>query len=301
MITVVCLSPSLDQTIALPSLIIGGTNRCQEKKTVPGGKGVNVALALRAMGEAVTLALFKHAQDAQPLMEAVENAGVVCKTVDVSGRLRTNLKILDQSAGVITEINAQSEPVPEAAIQEMEDVIVLAAQESEWLVLTGSMPKAYPADAYARIIRRVRRTAPACRIALDAEGEALALGVAEQPDLIKPNRHELEGIAGRALGEDAALVAAAKEITEKGVGTVLVSMDREGSLLVAQDCILRAGAVNVPVVTTVGAGDAMLSGFLHAYKQGMENALLCGVAAASARVAGNDGAYRDYLANVQIQ
>lgn len=301
MITVVCLSPSLDQTIELPQLVVGGTNRCGEKRTVPGGKGVNVALALRAMGEETALAFFRHAQGAQPLMHALQAARVRCLSVDVPGTLRTNLKILDCAAGQVTEINAQSEMVPAEAVKEMEAQIAQAARESAWLVLTGSMPKGYPVDAYARIIRRVRREAPACRIALDAEGEPFALGATERPDFVKPNRHELELFAGRALPDEAAVICAAKTLAARGIGIVLVSLDRDGSVLVTGEGVLRACAVDVPVVTTVGAGDALLSGFLHAYSRGMEAALRCGVAAASARVAGRDAAAEEYLLQVEIR
>lgn len=286
MITIVCLSPSLDETITLDRLIPGGTNRVQDRRVCAGGKGVNVARNLAAMGEHVRLAVFRHAQGAQLLFHSLDEAGVECLPVDVPGALRVNIKLLDTSCDTVTEVNAAAQPVPQEAIAQMEAVIAASAAKSRWLVLTGSLPKGYPADAYARVIRCVRATAPQCRIALDAEGEPLRLGVQEGPDLIKPNRHELELLTGKELQARAQVLAAAKALHDGGVGEVLVSLDTDGSLLVSAQRAYSAGAICVPVATTVGAGDALLSGYLHAREQGECAALAYGTACAAASVAG---------------
>jgi len=134
-----------------------------------------------------------------------------------------------------------------------------------------------------------------CRIALDAEGEPLRLGIEARPDLIKPNRHELALLAGRALDSEADVLAAAGAIVSGGVDAALVSMDTDGSVLVTADGVLAAQAVAVPVHTTVGAGDAMLAGYLRACEDRPEAAMRCAVAAATARVAGEDGAIERYM------
>ena len=300
MVTVVCLSPSLDETIVLPSLDVGGTNRVREKRICAGGKGVNVALGLKEMGEEVRLAVFRHEEGAKSLFDALEAADVACIPVDVPGRLRTNLKLFDASSGTVTEVNASSEPVPEEAVLQMEDAVVTACGDSRWLVLTGSMPNGYPPDAYARMIRRVRREAPQCRIALDAEGEPFRLGVLEGPDLVKPNRRELEMLIGKRLYTDEAVIEAAQSIA-RGVHTVIVSMDVDGSVLITCEQVIRAKAIPVPVVTTVGAGDALVSGYIRVHAQGEEKAFAYGIAAATARVAGRDGEAETFLSQVQMQ
>lgn len=301
MITVVCLSPSLDQTIELSGLCVGGTNRELAKRTAAGGKGLNVAVTLAKLGQRVCLATYRHEQNSALLMEAIRRAQIDCAAVDVPGALRTNIKLLDRTTQTVTEVNAQSELVPEAAQAQMRARILEAARGSEWLVLTGSMPKGYPADAYAELIRLARVEAPHCRIALDAEGETFRLGVQQGPDLVKPNRFELEQLTGRPLKDDRAVIDAAKALIGRGVGTVVVSMDQAGCVLVAQERVLRAEAVSVPVVTTVGAGDALVSGLLSAWHKGEEQALRAGVAAATARVAGRDGESGAYLPRVKIR
>ena len=300
MITVVCLSPSLDQTITLDRLIVGGTNRVSGSRRAAGGKGVNVAMTLKLMGEDVRLALFRHEQGAKPLFDALDCAGIGVSAIDVPGTLRVNMKLMDASCGVVTEINAQSEPVPEAAMGQMETAVAEACSDSRWLVLTGSLPKGYPADAYARLIRAVRSAAPDCRIALDAEGEPLRLGVMEKPDMIKPNLYELRLLTGKALESETQIGSAAAELVQSGVGCVLISMDKDGSLLAGRRGMLRARAVPVDVSTTVGAGDALLSGFIRHAEAGNREALAHGVAAAAARVAGRDGEWADYLPMIQI-
>lgn len=301
MVTVVCLSPSLDETITLPSLTMGGTNRASEKRICAGGKGVNVALMLKKMGEDVRLALFRHEHGARLLFDALEAAEIACLPVDAPGELRVNIKLFDASSDTVTEVNASAAPVPQDAVRKMEDAIVASCADSRWLVLTGSMPKGYPQDAYARIIRRVRKEAPGCRIALDAEGEPFRLAIGEGPDLIKPNRHELEMLVGKELNNDEAIIAAAKALVHAGVGTVIVSMDVNGSLLVSAENVLRAGAVPVPVATTVGAGDALLSGYILLSEAGERSAFAHGVASAAARVAGRDDESDAYLPLVIIE
>lgn len=301
MITVVCLSPSLDQTLSLPALRVGETNRVAQTRTVVGGKGVNVAMCLHAMGAQTALITCRHAQGGERLSEAMEAAGIRCTAVPVTGELRTNLKVMDLSTQTITEINASAAPLEPRHVEALEDAIRAAVRAGDWLVLTGSMPPGCPGDFYARMIRIAH--AQGCRVALDAEGEPFRLGVAEKPDFIKPNRHELELFAGHSLRTEQDVLQAAQAIVDGGVETVIVSMDTAGSVLVTQAQRLCADAVKVPVVTTVGAGDALVSGFLKGADAGLPaaQAFGLGVASATRRVAGDVQAVEDYLARVHIR
>ena len=302
MITVLCLTPCVDETIYLPTFVMGGTNRPSRKQSVAGGKGVNVAVTLSQMGEDVTLATYRYEKNSDLLMETIAAAGLQCIAIDTPGTLRTNLKIMDQSTSVITEINMKGKAVSDEAVAAMEDALLKAARESSWVVLTGSLPKDFPVDFYARVIRRIREEKLPCRVALDAEGTPLTLGVKEKPDFIKPNRHELELLLGRALPSNEDIAQAAREVVAMGVETVIVSMDSAGSMLVTAEETVAAPAVPVQVVTTVGAGDALVSGFLIATARGesTREAFRRGVACATARVAGEDGQADKYLPLVQL-
>jgi len=301
MITVVCLSPSLDKTLILSSLVVGGTNRVLESRTVPGGKGVNVAMALRRMGCRVKLIVYRHERGAQALFDMLHGAGVEVEAISVPGELRVNLKLMDQASGVVTEVNSAAQSVSWEAQQAMEQAVAAAAKESEWLILTGSMPRGSGKDTYARMIASAKAQAPGCRIALDAEGEAFAFGVKEKPDFVKPNLHELELYMGKRLDTQKEMRAAISSLVEGGVGTALVSMGKEGCVFAGAQELLYADALDIPVVTTVGAGDAMLAGYIAAWKQGSQEALRYAVAAASARVAGREGNEERFLPLVNVQ
>lgn len=302
MITAVCLNPSLDKTIRLSRLVPGGTNRALGESSVPGGKGVNVAFTLAALGLRVRLAGFLNETGGELIKKAALEKKVDCAFVPLPGALRTNLKVLDEEKSEITEINASGTPVTEEQIGRMADMILETAKDSRFLVLTGSMPPNCPKDFYARIIARAAAEAPDCLVALDAEGEAFRLGVREKPAFVKPNRHELSLYVGRELPDEKAVCEAAQELLRSGVGAVMVSMDKDGSMYFEDGRAFKAPAVKVPVVTTVGAGDAMVSAYLAARAQNLTGgeAYRHAIAGATARVAGEDGEAEKYLSMVKI-
>lgn len=302
MMTVVCLNPCLDKTIHVGTFVPGGTNRAVSETLVAGGKGVNVAMTVAKLGVKVRLVIFGFAEGSELLNRTLEENGIECVAVPVPGTLRTNIKVMEDATGTITEINAKGVKVSEEAVQRMEDTIVECAKDSGWVALTGSMPPGCTPDCYARLIRRIHEEAPGCCVALDADGEAFRLGVAEHPDFIKPNRAELSTFVGEKLDTDDKLKAAARKLVADGLGCVIVSMDSEGSMLFADGVELAAKAIRVPVVTTVGAGDNLVSGYLSARDAGLSHAeaFRRGIATATARVAGEDGQYGKYIDQVTI-
>ena len=302
MMTVVCLNPCLDKTIHLDTFVPGATNRVVSETVVAGGKGVNVAMTVAKLGVKVRLVIFGFAEGSELLNRTLAENGIECVSVSVSGTLRTNLKVMEDSTGTITEINAKGVKVSEEAVAKMEDTIVECAKDSGWVALTGSMPPGCTPDCYARLIRRIHAEAPGCCVALDADGEAFRLGVAENPDFIKPNRAELSTFVGEKLDTDDKLKAAARKLVADGLGCVIVSMDSEGSMLFADGIELAAKAIKVPVVTTVGAGDNLVSGYLSGRDAGLDHveAFRRGIATATARVAGEDGQYGKYIDQVTV-
>ncbi len=303
MITVVGLTPSLDRTLRLERLAVGGTNRPLRCDDAAGGKGLNVSLLLKALGCAVHLITPSFVRGMEPVLSALREAAVPCSAIPVPGALRVNMKLMDLSASTVTEINMPSLLGSPQAPRAFLDAIAAQARASGWLVLTGSLPGDFPPDFYAQAIAAARKEAPACRILLDAEGEPLRLGLAAHPDMIKPNRHELELLTGRPLSTKEAVASEAARLVREGVGIVLVSMDVGGSLLAAEGALLCAEAVPVPVFTTVGAGDSLVAGCLSVLEprpRALEEALRMGVACATAHVAGCGAQADSYLPRIQI-
>lgn len=282
MITALSLNPSIDRTLTVPKFTYGGLNRVTTEKQDAGGKGINVALVLRAMGCEVCCTGFLQRETRMLFEEKLSAAGAGFDFVACPGATRTNLKILDTAAGVITEINQSGRPVSSEEMAQMMEKIRLHARKSSMMVLSGSVPPGCPAELYEQIIRLCRDEK--CRCILDADGEKLAHGLKAAPFLVKPNRYELEQLVGRSLKNRRELLLAAREILRSGVSVVAVSLGAEGAMIADAETALYAPPVPLQVRSTVGAGDSMVAGLAAALDRGdsLEEAFRTGVAAASA-------------------
>ena len=282
MITAVCLNPSIDHTLRIDGFEYGGLNRVRASRFDAGGKGVNVAVAVSALGYPAECVGFMYRESARLFETRLIQSGASCDFAWREGSARTNLKVFDAGRGVVTEFNESGRPVDKDDLAQMTQRIVHRAEHAECLVLSGSMPPGCPKDYYAQILRAL--AGKECRCVLDADGEALREGIKARPWLIKPNRAELEALTGRALTDVASVRVAAREIVAQGVSVVAVSMGAQGALIADAREAFYAPALKVPVRSTVGAGDAMVAGLAVGFATG---AALCdafgmGMAAASA-------------------
>ena len=286
MITVVSLNPSIDRTLMLPEFKAGSTNRAQSVRVDAGGKGVNVCLHLKALGaeEVRCVGFMRRAEE--PLFTTVlEEAGVQCRWLTLPGHVRTNTKICTAD-GELTEINESGEPVPVEMVDAMFALCQEAFAESDVVVLTGSVPPGVPKAVYAQMIEIAHQCGAVCL--LDADGEALQLGIAARPMFIKPNREELERLMERELPGEA-LLQAIDDLNRMGIARGCISMGGEGALFFS-DVQLYLPALNVPVRSTVGAGDAMIAAFaLGAANHMGEKETFCLAVAASAAAVSTNG------------
>ena len=303
MITALCLNPSLDRTVYVERLERGGTNRVLREQTVPGGKGVNVARMMASFGLFSQAALFLGREDERLMEETLTGWGCGMRAVILDGALRVNIKVMDQSRGEITELNAPGSPVNDRQLEAMEDLVIESAAQSRWLCLCGSLPPGCPDGYYARLIRGVRLRAPGCRIALDASGESFRLALREGPDLIKPNLDELSAFAGYPIGDIDEAPQSIEALREGGARDIILSMGARGARLYAGGTVLHASGLRVPVATTVGAGDAMLSGYIAGLEEGLsrKEAFRLAAAAAAARVAGQEERREEYVRLIGVR
>jgi 1-phosphofructokinase len=301
MIVTFTANPSLDRTVALPGpLQRGEVQRAVSVSQESGGKGVNVSRALCASG-VQTVAVLPGA-DSDPVLAGLRHDGVPFAALPIDEPLRTNVA-LTEPGGVTTKIN---EPGPVLSPDEQEALISLLLQRARgasWVVLAGSLPPGFPADFYATVTHRLRSTADgAPLIAVDSSGKPLAAalsgGKATMPDLLKPNAEELAELAAAAgftmalsteeleADPEAAAVAAAA-VVRSGVGAVLATLGSKGAVLVTADGAWLATHPPVDAVSTVGAGDSSLAGYLLAHGLGaapadcLRQAVAHGAAAAS--------------------
>lgn len=282
MITAVGLNLSIDRTIELARLIPYGTNRALSTRIDPGGKAVNVALMAARLGAKAAITGFMREENARFFLDKLETGGVEADFHTLPGAMRVNLKALDREAGAVTEFNESGAPVSPEDLENVVEKVSTLAEKGGWMVLTGSLPPGCPKDFYLRLIR----AADGCSVALDADGETLALATQGKPRLVKPNRKELEGLTGRAMETLDDVRRGAMALIERGVEIAVVSLGDKGALAVGRGECLFAEPPEVTVRSTVGAGDAMVAGLTAALEQGadLHTALRTAVAAAGAAV-----------------
>lgn len=286
MICAFCANPCIDRTVTIPKFTYGGMNRIQDVRQDGSGKGVNVAIACRQLGmEAACIGLMGR-ENGGLVRARMEQDGVVCDLMEFDGAVRINTKVLDRATGIVTEINEKGQPVTAEQVAAMVAQCVDWAGRSSFLVLTGSLPPGCPDDLYAQITRAVHAAAPDCRVLLDAEGEKLRQGLAARPYMIKPNRYELELLAGHELPGIQDVHAFAQELVAQGIQVVTVSLGGDGAYVTDGAAAFYAPIMDVPVRSTVGAGDSMVAGMLRGFDLGLSpvEAFRHGVAAASSSV-----------------
>jgi 1-phosphofructokinase len=282
MIVTLTLNPSLDRTLEVDRLRRGGVNRAGAVRIDPGGKGVNVTRALRAFGVQSRAVLPYGGPDGQELVRMLAEADVPIARVPVAGWTRSNVTVVEPG-GTSTKINAPGDPLTEAELAALADTMLRACSlgergvdgvehdsrpEASWVVLCGSLPPGVPDGVYASLTSLF--TARGIRVAVDTSGAALAATVAAGPDLIKPNREELAAAVGSPLSSIKDVVAAAEQLRARGAGAVLASLGSDGAVLVDAGGAVLCTADPVEPSSTVGAGDALLAGFLAAGAEGDE-------------------------------
>jgi 1-phosphofructokinase len=252
-------NPSIDRTIAIDRLERGGVIRAGEATSEAAGKGLNVSRALAGQGFD-TLAVVPMAQESAAIYLALLADEVPIEAVPVAGTVRINISLVEPD-GTVTKVN---EPGPRMENTDVEAILAAigAAPDPSWVVGCGSLPPGVANDFYARL---AGVEAVASRVAVDSSGVALAAAAQAGVALIKPNLSELETIAGHALPTLGDAVEAAVELIEGGVGAVLLSLGRDGAVYVdgGRTATHAEGRID-DAVNSVGAGDALLAGFLAA-------------------------------------
>jgi 1-phosphofructokinase family hexose kinase len=283
MIVTVTLNPSLDRTLQVRRLCRGEVHRAAVSATDPGGKGVNVARCLSAHGHEVVAVLPVGGATGAAVAALLDEADVAHDLVEQGGRTRANVSVVEPD-GTTTKINEPGTPLSAAELAAVVEAVSRRVGPGDWVVTAGSLPPGQDPHSYAEIGRAVR--ASGARWAVDTSGDALPTSLAAVPDLVKPNRRELEEAVGGRLDTVGAVVDAARGLLDRGVGTVLCSLGRDGAVLVRPEAALHAAAPEIRVRNTVGAGDSLLAGYLHGWAAEADaaHALRTGVAWAVAAV-----------------
>ncbi len=282
-ITTITLNPTIDHTVFIPHFQAGKVNRVTGQQFDPGGKGVNVASVLADFGFSVTVTGFLGEDNARIFEEMFARKKIVDRFVRIAGSTRSNVKIVDETIRATTDINFPGQPPAPADMEALLPVVAALAAESDWFVLSGSIPAGVSPNVYGQLVELIK--AQGCAVALDTSGEALRQALPAAPTLIKPNLEELQELAGQTLPTRQEVVRVARRWLERGIQTIVVSMGAEGAIFMAGDDVLLAQPPEVTVKSTVGAGDAMVSGTVAGLAQGLSLAECARLAAAFAAAA----------------
>lgn len=283
MITSISLNPSIDRTLTVEGFTPGGLNRVLSSSDVAAGKGINVALTVSALGLDAECVGFMY-RDSGPLFEKrLMVNSTAYDFIWLEGSARTNIKVFDQAAGVVTELNESGREIDGDSIRKMTELVCAHAEDSDFLILSGSLPPGCPADYYATLIDAVEGLG--CRCVLDADGERLKKGLEARPFMIKPNRFELETMTGRKLETIPEIRDAARQYIDQGVEVVAVSLGADGAIILQGDDALYAPRLNIEVKSTVGAGDSMVAALVAGFmaENDLEETFRMGMACATAR------------------
>lgn len=282
MITTVCMNPSFDKTASVKQLVSGDVNRLHSVRVDVGGKGINVAIVLKRLGVNVRCIGCLGEDSEESFLRMIRKEELQLDYLSVSGEVRTNLKLLDESQKVITEFNEPGIVLDEAQLEAFLNLLSCKAADSEYIVLSGRLPAGCSEDTYQRCMQAVREK----KCVLDCAGESLLHGIKEKPYLIKPNLPEMEALMKKELRTLRSLRDAAMILVGYGAQNVVVSMGKYGAMLINDKTTLFAPALMVEARSTVGAGDSMVGGILAGLSRGatIQEAFRYGVAAGAASV-----------------
>lgn len=267
MIYTITMNPALDYVVDLPNYKIGEVNRGQEEHIFYGGKGINVSVVLKELGFESQCLGFIAGFTGQELERGIrEELGVATNFISVEkGRTRINVKVHSDKE---TELNGIGPVVEKQDIDKLFQQLQ-SLQEGDVLVLSGSVPASMSKSIYCEILEKIENTG--VRVIVDATGELLIKTLAYKPFLIKPNNHELAELFGVELKTIDDIEVYARKLQTMGARNVLISMAKDGSLLIDENGQKhQLGVCQGTVKNSVGAGDSMVAGFIAGYLSNMD-------------------------------
>lgn len=261
MICTVTCNPAIDYVVALPGELQPGTiNRATREAIQFGGKGINVSHMLRNLGVRSVVLGFVAGFTGDALEKGLAELGLQTRFLRTDGMTRINVKV---KAASETEINGMGPRVTDTDLIRLGDQLD-ELRESDILVLSGSVPGGLGADTYEKLLSLLEGRG--VRAVVDAAGALLTNTLKHRPFLIKPNLPELASIFGKEPENDEEILSFARILREKGAQNVLVSLAGDGALLLTAEGIPhRLRCPRGQVVNSVGAGDAMVAGFLKGW------------------------------------
>ena len=285
MIVTVTLNAALDRILTVPNLQLDHRHRSSASLTLAGGKGVNIARALKRLDIPVVATGLAGGGTGARILEELSGEAILHDFVRIRDNSRTSTAVVDPMANSFTEIYEWGPQVEQDELDVLREKLRYLSTSAEYVVFAGSLPRGVDTSFYADAIRDLNRRG--IQTVLDSEGEPLRLAVEAEPTLVSPNQREAEGLVGQEFDGQEDLRVALDRIAELGARNVLISEAAGCYALLREERRrrrLRAAAPQVEVVSAVGSGDVLLAAFLAALVSGRssEDALRSAVAAGTA-------------------
>ena len=285
MIVTVTLNAALDRTLTVPNFQPGHRHRASQGLTLAGGKGINVARALKRLDVPVVATGLAGGRTGMRIVEELTAEAILNDFVRISDESRTSTAVVDPMGASFTEINEWGPDVDDEELQMLREKLRYLARGADVVVFAGTLPRGVAVDFYEDTIREFNRAG--VLTVIDSEGEPLRAALEAEPALVAPNQREAEGLVGQELSEDGDFLMALDAIADRGARNVLLTLDSGAFGLTREERRVRrfqAVAPRVEPISAVGAGDVLLAGFLAARRadRPFDEALRAAVGAAVA-------------------
>jgi 1-phosphofructokinase family hexose kinase len=271
MIITVTLNAAIDKTLAVPNFRLGHRHRAVEQTAMAGGKGVNVARALRALGQPVIATGVAGGPTGTRIVEHLTEEGILNDFVRIREESRTSIAVVDPTTGEQTEINEHGPHVTEGELELFLDKLLYLAKGAAVCVVSGSLPRGVDSDLYGRLIEEMKRLDVIT--VLDSEGEPMSIATRKGPAIVSPNELEAEGLVGHEFSDEEDRRTAVGEMVELGAREAIMTMP-DGCMAMLNDggdrSLYRATLEPLEPVSSVGSGDAFLAGFVAARYAGRD-------------------------------
>jgi 1-phosphofructokinase len=268
-IITVTLNAAIDKSLAVPNFRLGRRHRTVEQRTMAGGKGVNIARTLKALGQPVIATGFAGGATGTHIVEQLTEESILNDFVRIREESRTNTSVLDPTSGEQTEINERGPSVSEQEVELFRDKLLYLARGAAIVVFAGSLPRGVEPDMYASLIRDLERSE--VTTVVDTDGEPLRQAVRAEPDVVSPNVVEAEELVGHEFASEDERSLAVVEIAALGPHEAIMTLP-DGCfaqvIVDGQRRLKRARIEPREPVAKRGSGDAFLAGYLAARYEG---------------------------------
>jgi 1-phosphofructokinase family hexose kinase len=268
MILTVTLNAAIDRTVAVPNFRLGRRHRAVESRTVAGGKGVNVARALKLLGRPVIVTGLAGGATGTRLLERLVEESILNDFTRIEGESRTNLSVVDPTSGEETEINERGPEVRPDEVDRFIEKLLYLAQGASLCVLAGSVPPGVDSAVYARLVAELQRLG--VQVVLDTDGEPMRLGLRAEPAAVAPNATEAEEAVGHEFNDADDLALGLAGLLEMGAREAVITRE-DGCVAIVDEGGRRRYEVEIEhlePVSRVGSGDCFLAGYVAARYEG---------------------------------